>query len=471
MKSRRTLVCSTLGMVIGSLGCNPRDAFTAHVDVVARAGDHQLVVDQLGEIIANGRQIPLQLDVTERVARLWVDYTLVVQRLVDGDSLLDSATVVHALWNDAQLRVVSAYHQQLVDQRVVLTDASVDSAYHAGDHRLIYHVLKRAAADMSDEDKAVIRREADQLRQLALRGTAGWQQANEQSDDAAAQSRGGSLGLIVKGNTVPEFERAAFSLAPGGVSDVIETQFGYHIVRRPSLEDAREEFRLALQDIYVERMNYGFIQEVETRWDLEIAAGAPRLMRIAARDLMRAQRSDKMIGTYTSGSFTVADFARWLRVLPATDQARISSLTDEQLVDFAYGLVRNEVLEREARASGHRLTPDDLSDLRDALAKRLDELRDAMALDSLSKEYANVDDRTEVVRVAVERYLAAATNDLEQLVIVPAPLADLLRSETEWEISIAGVHRALDRGRRRRAAITFNPGTTDSAASEAVAKE
>ena len=92
-----------------------------------------------------------------------------------------------------------------------------------------------------------------------------------------------------------------------------------------------------------------------------------------------------------------------------------------------------------------------------------------MALDSLAAAYA--DDDTELVHVAVERYLAAATNDLEQLVIVPPPLADLLRADTDWDISIAGVRRALDRAKRRRAAITFNTRTTDSTPSEAVAKE
>jgi len=58
--------------------------------------------------------------------------------------------------------------------------------------------------------------------------------AREFSDDQLTASRGGRMPRISRGQTVPEFEEVAFGLAPGQVSDVVRTEFGFHIIRRSS---------------------------------------------------------------------------------------------------------------------------------------------------------------------------------------------------------------------------------------------
>jgi parvulin-like peptidyl-prolyl isomerase len=73
--------------------------------------------------------------------------------------------------------------------------------------------------------------------------------ARELSQDPASRERGGDLGVVAPGQTVPEFEQVAFSLQPGQLSDPVRTSFGYHVVqvtqrlpaRRATWETAREE--------------------------------------------------------------------------------------------------------------------------------------------------------------------------------------------------------------------------------------
>jgi len=66
--------------------------------------------------------------------------------------------------------------------------------------------------------------------------------AREFSDDPGTRERGGELGWVGKGDLVPEFERALFAMKAGEVSDVVETPFGFHIIK---LERIRGDERLA----------------------------------------------------------------------------------------------------------------------------------------------------------------------------------------------------------------------------------
>ena len=62
--------------------------------------------------------------------------------------------------------------------------------------------------------------------------------AKKYSEDPGSAKEGGSLGLIGKGRTVPEFEKVAFSLPKGGTSDLVQSSYGFHIIHVDDKQDA-----------------------------------------------------------------------------------------------------------------------------------------------------------------------------------------------------------------------------------------
>jgi peptidyl-prolyl cis-trans isomerase C len=92
------------------------------------------------------------------------------------------------------------------------------------------HVLIAVSAQADDAAKKAARAKADGVLKQARAGADFAAIAKKESNDASAQ-RGGDLGFFPKGQMVPAFEAAAFALQPGQVSDVVETPFGFHVIK------------------------------------------------------------------------------------------------------------------------------------------------------------------------------------------------------------------------------------------------
>jgi peptidyl-prolyl cis-trans isomerase D len=110
------------------------------------------------------------------------------------------------------------------------------------------HLLIKVAPEATDADKAAKRLLIDNLLARARSGEDFADLARQYSEDPGSGAKGGDLGYNARGRMVPEFDEVMFALEPGKISDVVQTQYGFHVIKlegfregNVSLEDATPE--------------------------------------------------------------------------------------------------------------------------------------------------------------------------------------------------------------------------------------
>ncbi|RME34988.1 MAG: hypothetical protein D6794_10010, partial [Deltaproteobacteria bacterium] len=93
------------------------------------------------------------------------------------------------------------------------------------------HILIRVPRDADDKVREQKRKLAEKVLEEARAGKDFAKLATRYSDDKASVPKGGDLGYFKRGTMVPEFEKVAFGLHPGELSDIVETPFGFHIIK------------------------------------------------------------------------------------------------------------------------------------------------------------------------------------------------------------------------------------------------
>jgi peptidyl-prolyl cis-trans isomerase C len=99
------------------------------------------------------------------------------------------------------------------------------------------HILVMANEKSDEAAKKAARTKIEGILKRVKAGEDFAKLAKENSDDGSKE-QGGDLGFFPQGKMVPEFEKAAFSLKPGEISDIVTTQFGYHIIKTTERKEA-----------------------------------------------------------------------------------------------------------------------------------------------------------------------------------------------------------------------------------------
>src|SRR5437773_548806 len=435
------------------------DAFSGDPQVAGTAAGQTLTVDRLASMVGRAQRIPIRPDVLTGVANVYLDYAVFATELGRGRDLHDSALVLATQWPVAAQLKWEHYHDQLITTRGKLTPAQADSAFQAGTVRLFQHILIRipqSAVPMVEQQKE---KEASAvlMQAAARRGFNFAQLARRYSEDPGSKSKGGYLPATPRGQFVPAFDSAAWTLPPGAMTAVVRTPFGFHIIRRPPLAEVRDSFRVDLENSRTAQLDSLYLDSLANQRQLKIESGAPALVRQAVPQIVSARSDSRTLATYKGGTFRVKDLARWLLALDPNDVRGISAASDAQLNQFIKVLAQREMLLVEVDKAGVRLSPDDWRRLRsehDSAVARLEGLLD-VSPQLLKDSAATPAARVQLAMAHVDRYVdQAVTRGSAPFYPVPPFLAGALRQDQPWSVNEAGIARALKSAQAIRAADT-----------------
>jgi len=166
--------------------------------------------------------------------------------------------------------LANEYLKQEIAQKVTVSDDELKSYYdsHKDEFKTqdmikARHILVRVDSSASDDEKKKAKERIELYLKKIKDGEDFAKLASDFSDDPGSKAKGGDLDFFPRGRMVKPFEDAAFSLKPGQTSGIVETQFGFHIIK---VED-RKDSSVESFDVVKERLKQKLSQD-RTRKEL-----------------------------------------------------------------------------------------------------------------------------------------------------------------------------------------------------------
>ncbi len=221
---------------------------------IARVGEAFLTRERLENLLPENEHLPLNDEEKRQFIERWINTELLYQEAVRR-GLGDDPRV--------RLRLEEFEREYLADhlaylelrERTRVTEQEIEDFF--SEHRDEYVYEYRVSHILVNTLE-----EAGKVEELLKKKSFSWV-ANHHSIDPVAR-RGGDLGYLTKGNMIPEFENVIFRLKPGEVSDIIRSDFGYHIIKLVGMREAI--VKVSLDDVRHNIMNKLVIEKRENAY-------------------------------------------------------------------------------------------------------------------------------------------------------------------------------------------------------------
>jgi peptidyl-prolyl cis-trans isomerase C len=440
---KRFLALGVLAATVTTAACDGLGrAMTTHTDVVARAGGLELTVDEAAGLLAQNPRLPAESDVVDAVANLWVDYVLLAEA-AQRDASLKSVDVGPLVDPILEQQVFQKLNETVINPDTTMSDEELKALYEKespGAQVRARHILLRVAPDATPAQRDSVMAKAKELHDRAVKGADFAKLATENSEDPGSAKQGGDLGFFGRGQMVAPFDAAAFALNAGQISDVVETPFGYHIIKveekkLPSFAEVKEGFRQhAIQQKAMDATEK-YVKDLTDSLQIKVQDGAYAVARdLAAKPMTRlsGRAANRALVSYKGGAFTASQYLAFVRARTSpSDRQRLSAAGDQELETVLTAIARNETLLQAAKKAGIETTPAERDSLSNEIRGQLAQALQATGLHEAAPQQGET--QAQAVARRVNAFLGQIVRG-EQQVLGLGPLSFSLRGERAGEV-------------------------------------
>jgi parvulin-like peptidyl-prolyl isomerase len=448
---KRTFAIAAAAALTLSACSGLRDALNAHTDWVARAGSAELSVTKLGTLLGKSRA-PIRKDIAKSIANVWVDYQLVGLAAAHNDSLNDPKVIDEAMWPAiANLKARKWY--DIVSKNWGVEDtAAARNQWTSGNMLAASHILLFTQG-MNDQQKAAVKKKADSLRaRVTPANFAAMASANSQDQQSARQ--GGALGIFPKGTMVPEFERAVQALQPGQISPVIQTQYGYHIIMRPTYDQVKSQLFAASKGRSVAVAESTYLAGLEAAGKIDVKKDAVATVRAIGQDPDAYRRDNTVLATSTAGKFTASRLVGWLETLPPNARIldQIKQAPDSLIVAMVKRFANNELVLKQADSAKVQVDPAEMTQLHASLVNAVTQAWTQLGItpSSLQDSAKSTGDREKLASRRIDQYFARMVQEAAPFVSIPTPVSNIIRGKFSYSLNDAGFDRSVEQASKIR---------------------
>ena len=184
-------------------------------------------------------------------------------------AILESGLTMEGLKNEMEsfLKV-----EKLLGPDIKITDEAIETYFKENQESLGKQAQVKASHILTETKER-----AEEVAKKLAEGGDFAELAAEYSVDTASAENGGELGSFGKGEMAPAFEEAAFAMKPDDISDPVETEFGFHIIKvtdkteatEATLEESNEQIKEILFDEALNAQYAAWIAEKQASYDIE----------------------------------------------------------------------------------------------------------------------------------------------------------------------------------------------------------
>ena len=447
-----------VGLAATMSGCG---MFSAHSDVIEVAAGQELTAVRLADILTRIKA-PMQFDMRAGtfVTGLWTDMTLFSQAVAANTLTTDSAFVADAMWPMIQQTIYTRWIDTVISHKATVTAATIDSAWKADQGRAVQHILIKADSMAPKEVKDLAHKRLEGLLAKIKGGASFSQIAFDNTEDLGSKADSGYYGPKAKGTYVPSFDKELWSLKPGEMSGIITTNYGYHVIRRPTQAEAARFWRDSLSRAQAQPIMDAYELELGKASDVKVDASAVPHMRASLEDRPAHVNDKTALATYKGGAFTTGDFVRWINAAlsdpsQTNDQEQqLKAAPDSQFTIMATKMARQTVILNEAKKNNVRLTTAEWKMMTDNFGAAVDSLKAAIGLTgpAFDLKTTSASDRSKAAAAKVEEYFNDITGQKKQPRMLPGILAATLRERGKTKFNAIALQHGLDLAKSKRSA-------------------